>query len=441
MSSVRSALLLFVLALFCAGALAGTPASHPSRLIVTLKDGYDSLIDDSKFRSLDDLGLAVYQKYPALDGHAKLVSYTIKDRVSVDVKIKLLKTFAAVKAVENDYKVGTKYADGGSSTNLYGLDKVRAQCAWDKFTMGNPLVKVCVTDTGLDYKHKDIAANAWVNAKEGGGVSGKDDDGNGYVDDVYGWNVITKTGNVYDDHGHGTHVAGTIAAVRNFAGAVGVSQTVKVLPCKFLDRYGSGWTSDAIACISFCKAVFNKDRASGGQLTGIYSNSWGGGGYSSSLYTAIKAADTGATRGLFLFAAGNDGSNNDVYPSYPSSYNLANIISVAASDSSDAVPWFTNYGKTSVDLAAPGVGIYSLKPGNLYQYLDGTSMATPHVASVCALLVSRSMSATTEQIKAAVLGGASPVAKWTGKTVTGARLNAVGSLNKLLGTNYNCACY
>ena len=411
------------------------PQYHPSRLIVNLRDGAHSAVSHTTL-TLNDLGIDEYRRFDAL---GNTVVYSVKDGTRLESNMAAIQKLPGVESVELDYRVSVSYKDGSGGYDLYGIDKVKAPCVWNKFTTGNAAVKVCVIDTGLDYNHPDLKGNTWVNKKELTGSRGKDDDGDGYKDDIYGWNAITNTGNVFDDEGHGTHVAGTIGALKNGKGVVGVSQKVQVLPCKFLDATGSGWVSDAITCINFCKNVFNRDRKAGtGQLTGIYSNSWGGGGYLQSLYNAIKAADTGVTRGLFLFAAGNDGVDIDSAPFYPASYNLPNIVSVAATDSADKLAYFSNYGKKSVDLAAPGVYITSTIPGNNYAAYSGTSMATPHVSGAAALLVSKKPAATTEQIKAALLSGVDRISSLNGKMVTGGRLNAFNSENKLLGTSLKC---
>ena len=195
--------------------------------------------------------------------------------------------------------------------------------AWDIQTGSSDIV-VAVIDTGVDYNHVDLAANMWVNEAELNGVNNFDDDNNGYVDDIRGWDFCTygqlRDSDPMDDYGHGTHCSGTIAAVgNNSIGITGVSWNAKIMPLRFLGSSGSGYTSDAIPAIQY--AIDNGAH--------IMSNSWGGGS-SLALKDAISAADSAGI--LFIAAAGNDGQNNDQYPHYPSSYDVPNIIAVAATD-------------------------------------------------------------------------------------------------------------
>lgn len=229
--------------------------------------------------------------------------------------------------------------------------------AWD-VQYGSDIVVVGVIDTGVDYNHEDLSENMWVNPNEI--FDGIDNDGNGYIDDIYGINAITGSGNPMDDNGHGTHVAGTIGAVRNNGkGITGVSNNLKIMALKFLNSSGSGTSSDAIECMQY--VVNMKSRGINIKVT---NNSWGGGGFSQALYDAIKALrDNGI---LFTAAAGNSSSDNDSKPFYPASYDLQNIISVAATDHNDNLASFSNYGVTSVDVAAPGVNILSTLPGGSY---------------------------------------------------------------------------
>jgi subtilisin family serine protease len=289
--------------------------------------------------------------------------------------------------------------------------------AWDITTGGD--VTIAVIDTGVDYNHPDIAASMWKNPKEIPG-NGRDDDGNGFVDDVYGYDFANNDGDPMDDHYHGTHCAGTIAGVgNNGTGVAGVNWKAKIMALKFLDSNGGGATSNAILALQYAVKMGAK----------ISSNSWGCVGCKSqALYDAIKAAD--AQGHLFIAAAGNHGGDNDgTKVSYPSSYDLENIIAVAATDSSDNLASFSGYGKTTVDLGAPGVNIYSTKPGNAYTTLSGTSMATPHVAGVAGLLKAYKPDFSHLLIKERLLKTVDPIPALTGKAVTGGRLNAYNAVN------------
>jgi subtilisin family serine protease len=219
--------------------------------------------------------------------------------------------------------------------------------AWD-VTTGSSDVVVAVIDSGVDINHPDLAANIWTNTAE---IANNliDDDGNGYVDDVNGWDFHNNDNAPHDPHGHGTHVAGTIAAVGdNATGVTGVSWSAKIMPLRFLDAFGVGDTANALDAIDYASAMG----------ADVINNSWGGGGFSQALKDAIEASGA-----VVVCAAGNSGFNTDLTPHYPSSYNSANIISVAASDQDDQLAGFSNFGAVSVDVAAPGTNIYSSAPG------------------------------------------------------------------------------
>ncbi len=302
--------------------------------------------------------------------------------------------------------------------SLWALRNIDAEPAWDIST-GSRQILVGVIDTGIDYLHPDLAANIWANPGEIA-ANGIDDDGNGFIDDVHGWDFVNDDGDPMDDHGHGTHVAGTIGAVgNNGVGVAGVNWEVSLAALKFIDAGGYGATSDAIAAVEYATLI-------GARIT---NNSWGGVAFSRALLDAIYAA--GAAGGLFVASAGNDGSNNDLYPHYPSSYDAANIISVAATDYKDAKAGFSNYGATTVDLGAPGVNILSTIPNRLYGSWDGTSMAAPHVSGVAALALSVVPDLPVGALKSLILEQAEPIPSMAGITVTGGRLNALGSVGTL----------
>ncbi len=286
--------------------------------------------------------------------------------------------------------------------------------AWATQTGDNVLV--AVIDTGVDYNHPDLAANIWTNPGEIAG-NGLDDDGNGFVDDIHGWDFAYDDNDPMDGAGHGTHCAGTIAGVgNNNRGVTGVNWSARIMALKFLDDNGSGWTSDALDALQYAVTM-------DAQLT---SNSWGGGGYSQSMYDAIAAA--GAVNQLFVAAAGNDATNNDSLPHYPSNYALDNVISVAATDHNDGLSSFSNYGATTVHLGAPGSSIYSTLPGNSYGAYSGTSMATPHVSGAASLIWAQYPAYSYSLVKQLILTGVDPIPALTGKTTTGGRLNIQNAL-------------
>jgi subtilisin family serine protease len=311
--------------------------------------------------------------------------------------------------------------------NQYGSG---AATAWAANKTGSSSVYVGIIDEGYMYTHADLAANAGVNPGEIAG-NGADDDGNGYVDDVYGWDFDGNNSSVFDGAGddHGTHVAGTIGGKGgNGLGVSGVVWNVKMLGAKFLGSRG-GTTANAIKSVDY----FTDLKTRHGLKIVATNNSWGGGGFSQALKDAIDRA--GAANILFVAAAGNSGTNNDATPSYPSGYTSANIIAVASITSTGGLSSFSQYGATTVDIGAPGSAIWSTVPVQArknqpvtggYASYSGTSMATPHVSGAVALYASLNPGATAAQIKAAILEAATPTHSLTGKTVTGGRLNVSG---------------
>jgi subtilisin family serine protease len=291
--------------------------------------------------------------------------------------------------------------------------------AWGT-TTGSHSVVVAVIDTGVDYAHPDLAANIWTNPGEscpGCQNDGIDNDGNGYVDDVHGWDFVNGDNDPFDDHGHGTHVAGTIGAVGdNGLGVAGVNWNVQIMPLKFIGANGQGTADDAVRAILYATRM--------GAV--VSNNSWGGEDFSQSLEDAIADAD--AHGSLFVAAAGNSFKDNDATPDYPSGFDLPNVVSVAATDQNDARAWFSNFGRRSVDLGAPGTSIYSTYPGGTYAYLDGTSMATPDVTGVAALAKAAFPTASAIGLKALLLRTVDPNATLAGKTTTGGRLNAANAV-------------
>ncbi len=292
--------------------------------------------------------------------------------------------------------------------------------AWD-ITTGKDNIVVGIIDTGIDYDHEDLRDNMWKNPGEIPD-NGIDDDGNGYIDDVYGWDFANDDNDPFDGHSHGTHVAGTVGASgNNGIGVAGVSWNTQLMALKFLSDFGSGNTSDAIEAVEY--AVNN-----GAHLT---NNSWGGGSFSQALKDAITEAHQ--ANQLFVAAAGNSRSNNDTRPMYPASYDVDNIISVAATDHNDELASFSSYGLQTVDLGAPGVSVLSSVPNNGYSSFNGTSMASPHVAGAIALTWSQAPFLSGMQMKAIVMEQVDPIADLANITVTGGRLNVLNMVQNTIG--------
>ena len=323
-------------------------------------------------------------------------------------------------AVPNDPQFGQLWGlqNNGESGGVVDAD-IDAVEAWN-FTTGSNGVVIATIDSGIDYNHQDLAANMFRNASDCNN-NGIDDDGNGFIDDCFGIDTANNDSDPMDDAGHGSHVAGTIGAVgNNNIGVVGVNWNVGLMACKFLDRFGGGFLSDAIDCLNYVALM--KDRGINIVAT---NNSWGGGAFSQALFDAIQAH---LQRGiLFIAAAGNDSSDNDSVPTYPCNFYLPNIICVAATTRTDALVSFSNWGKRTVHLGAPGQEILSTTPANTYSIFSGTSMATPHVTGVAALLKAQNPNFQWPAIKNLILTGGDNDPSLA-STVTGKRLNATGSL-------------
>lgn len=287
-------------------------------------------------------------------------------------------------------------------------------------------VVVGIVDTGIDYNHPDLRDNMWKNPGEIAG-NNRDDDGNGFIDDVYGFNFVNNTGNPMDDDEHGTHVAGTIAAsLNNSQGVAGIaSGAAKLMAIKFLDANGSGTYANAIRALNYATMMSSR-----GVNLKVLNNSWGGYGTVPALEDAVNA--TNAAGMLFVASAGNESNDNDgEFKAIPASYAASNIISVAATNNLDELASFSNYGVATVDLAAPGVGILSTTPGNRYQSFNGTSMAAPHVAGALALAWACHPDKTSTEIQDALFGSVDALDSLDGAVATGGRLNVNNLLTAL----------
>jgi thermitase len=323
------------------------------------------------------------------------------------------------------------YGDAMSPANAYGS---QAAEAWAAGHTGSRAIYVGIIDEGIQFTHPDLAANVWTNPFDP--ADGMDNDGNGYVDDVHGWDFDGNDNTIYDGgwkgslDDHGTHVAGTIAGEGgNGIGVAGINWSVTVISAKFLGRHG-GTTANAIKAVNY----FTDLKLRHGLDVVATSNSWGGGGFSQALLDAITSA--ARQNILFVAAAGNGGrdgvgDNNDVAPHYPSNYDTSSdagydaVISVAAIRSDGALAAFSNYGANTVDVGAPGAGVYSTTAFNTYSSYSGTSMATPHVSGALALYAS-THSERGAALRQVLLGATIPTPSLAGRTATGGRLDVSG---------------
>lgn len=313
------------------------------------------------------------------------------------------------------------YSASSTPANAFGCGAVNA---WTKGHSGSSSVYVGVIDEGIQFDHPDLLGQIWTNPDESAG-DGIDNDGDGYIDDMHGWDFANNDNTIFDGgigstvDAHGTHVSGTIGAKPNNGGVVGLNWGITIISAKFLGSNG-GTTANAVLAVDYItklKSLKNLNIVA-------TNNSWGGGGYSQALYDAIKRANDAGI--LFVAAAGNNKSNNDRRASYPSNYDLPNVIAVAAITSTGSLASFSNYGAVTVDLGAPGQGIYSTVPMNSYASYSGTSMATPHVTGACALYAASNPGANVTTIKNAILNSTIKTTSLVGKTVTGGRLNVSG---------------
>ena len=406
------------------------PPHVPDEVIVKFRDGVPEI---NKIAARSRVAGTRLRAFRILQG---LEHLRLQGGVSVAEAIERYRKDPDVLYAEPNYIVratvtpdDTRFGDlwgfynSGQMGGTPGAD-IHAPSAWD-ITTGSSSVVVAVIDTGIDYNHPDLSANMFRNAADCI-PNGIDDDGNGRVDDCYGIDTANNDSDPRDDNLHGSHVAGTIGAAGNNAtGVVGINWNVGLMACKFLDSGGFGSTAGAIACLEYVKTM--KER--GVEIVAT-NNSWGGGGFSQALYDAIQRHQEAGI--LFVAAAGNGnafgvGVNNDQTPFYPCNYALPNIICVAATTRTDERAPFSNYGRRSVHIGAPGTEILSTTLNGTYSTLNGTSMATPHVTGTAALLKAADPSRDWRAIKNLILAGGDNVASMA-NTISQKRLNAFGAM-------------
>lgn len=407
-------------------------------VIVKFTEGTE---EDTKRKAFDRVGGSVfediYTRAMARAGRTEGIK-VVKINKNVADAIKELESMPGVEYAEPNYvykhmAIATDpYFTNGSLWGMYGAGTIpanqygsNAAAAWAAGNTGSAGVYVGIIDEGVQFTHTDLNGQVWTNPYDL--ADGVDNDGNGYKDDIRGWDFAGNNNSIYDGGNrgsaddHGTHVAGTIGGKANTTGVVGVNWNVTLISAKFLGSNG-GTTANAVKAVDYLTNLKN----SKGLNIVASNNSWGGGGFSQALFDAISRANTANI--MFIAAAGNSGTDNDVTASYPANYNLPNVISVAAIDKLGALASFSQFGAATVDIGAPGVGVWSTTAFNTYSSYNGTSMATPHVTGAVALYASTHPGATVAQMRNAILNSAVPTASLATKTVTGGRLDANAAL-------------
>jgi len=368
-------------------------------------------------------------------------------KVEIQSFIDNLNQLPEVEYAEPDYEYGSLYIPNdpnfdkqwalqntGQNGGLAGFD-LSVVDVWDK-TRGNRNIIAGVIDTGIDYMHEDLVDNIWQNLDEDadgdghtiervgntwqldpGDLDGKDDDGNGYVDDLIGWDFVNNDNNPFDDNGHGTHIAGVIGAKGdNGIGIAGINWEIQLMALKAFDKDGSGSLSSILPALEYA-------RKKGVRIS---NNSWGGGAYSQALFDEISMQNEESQ--FFVTAAGNSGSNNSELPAYPASFDLENIIAVGASNSDAELASYSNYGITNVDIVAPGTDIYSTLPNNAYGSLSGTSMAASFVSGGLALLIAEYPDRDLRDIRDLMISKVQSIGELVNLSIAGGILDIAAAL-------------
>jgi subtilisin family serine protease len=415
-----SRLLALLIILVSFKAFAGLHEAVPGEYIVKLRDNFQFTSKENlskKLRSYIKSTIPsrniVVIKRPVFEQIESVVSELTKNE---DVEIVEPNFIYHISKKPNDPDLDKLWGlqnfgqlDSAKKPGIPGVD-IGAVQAWDIET-GSKDVIVAVIDTGINYDHRDLKNNIWTNQIEFKGKPGIDDDNNGIIDDIYGASFAipnAPSGENMDDHGHGSHCSGTIGGSGDDGqGIVGVNWNVRLMGVKFLSADGAGSLEGALKAIDYATQMGAR----------VLSNSWGGGGYSETLKQAIQRSNDAGT--VFIAASGNESNNNDATPSYPASYDVPNVISVGAINNRGALASFSNFGKKTVHVAAPGVNIYSSVDGDGYESMSGTSMAAPHVSGVAALLFAHEPQLTNIQLKERIISTSRPIPGTRGKIFAG----------------------
>jgi subtilisin family serine protease len=372
----------------------------------------DRIENDPGLDAIDDLDNADVAETVAQYSALSAVEYA---EPNYDINLDAVDAAPFVPILPHDPRFNDQWAlaNSGQRGGKEGAD-ISATRAW-AITTGSDKVVVAVLDSGVDYTHEDLAPNMWTRPAN---LAPYHDDELGTVDDTNGFNAVDNSSDPMDENGHGTHCAGIIGAEgSNDIGISGVNWKVQIMPLKFMNAGGFGTTKDAIEAVNYVI-----DRKKAGVNVRIISASWGSTQKSRALEEVIRKAYENDI--LFVAASGNANTNNDRTPHFPSSYNVPNVISVAALDRNDRLAKFSNYGVKSVAIAAPGVDILSTWLGNEYEEKSGTSMATPVVAGVAALIVAENPRISVDQLRKRLLDSVDPLPELKGKIASGGRVNA-----------------
>lgn len=403
------------------GATTAQPATAadyaPDRLFVSFRLSAPAKARQS---ALDAIQGTLIKEYPLAPGVA-LVQLNRRSVVDVPAAVSILTQNPAVNYAEPDYWITPldTIPDDPRLGEMWGVTSADLPSAWARHTGTGDMV-VAVIDMGADYNHPDLATNIWTNPDEIAD-NGIDDDANGYVDDLRGYDFYYHDNDPMDAGTHGTHVAGTVCAEgNNGIGVVGALWRCKIMVLQFMGPTG-GFTSGALDALSY---AVNKGVK-------VSNNSWGTNSFSTPLYTAIQNAQ--AIGHVYVAAAGNNGRNIDAVPLYPAAFNLDNIVSVGSIQSDETPAGSSNFGAISVDLHAPGVGILSTTAGGSYGLMSGTSMASPLVAGSAALLLSANPALTYQEVVALLLQTSRPASALAGLSVTGGLLDTGAAFDQMTG--------